>query len=81
MPKKVAKLGLTKLSFAYCKNANSCKVFKGENQAEFNFLPYFCLQLLTSLEIAKARPFLDSFTNKNCTIVLAYFLVVTFLKI
>ena len=54
MPKKVAKLGLTKLPFAYCKNANSCKVFKEENQAEFNFLPYFCLQLLTSLEIAKA---------------------------
>ena len=48
MPKKVAKLGLTKLPFAYCKNANSCKVFKGENQAEFNFLPYFCLQLLST---------------------------------
>ena len=54
MPKKVAKLGLTKLPFAYCKNANSCKL-KGENQAEFIFfLPYFFLQLLTSLEIAKA---------------------------
>ena len=48
MPKKVAKLGLTKLPFAYCKNANSCKGFKGENQAEFNFLPYFCLQLLST---------------------------------
>ena len=68
MPKKVAKLGLTKLSFAYCKNANSCKVFKGENQAEFNFLANFCLQLLNTTLF-----FLDSFTNKNCTIVLAYF--------
>ena len=31
--------------------------------------------------ITQHDPFLDSFTNKNCTIVLAYFLVVTFLEI
>ena len=48
MPKKVAKLGLTKLPFAYCKNANSCKL-KGQNQAEFIFFSALFFPAITHI--------------------------------